>query len=82
MFRRRHLVTNRLLVFDLFKAHIIILIIRSAKRIVTVLLFTPENFENLALTSIQLLFGLLFCRRSSSSKIFDAQLVPGAKDIT
>ena len=82
MFRRRLIVTNRLLVFELFKAHIITLIIVSPKCIVIVLLLPLANFENSALTPIQLAFGLVF-RRSLSSKIFDAQLiqVPAAKDI-
>ena len=42
-------------------------------------LFPPANFENFALTPIQLLFGLAF---GSSSKDFDAQLtrVHVAKD--
>ena len=82
MFRRRLLVTNRLLVFEIFKAHIITLIIVSPKRIVIVLFLPLANFENLSLTPIQLVFGPVF-RRSSSSKIFDAQLgkVPTAKDI-
>ena len=79
MFRRRLLVTDGLLVFELFRAHIIILITTSPKRVVTVLIPFLEKFENSALTPIQLLLQLVF---ESSSKIFDVLLtgVPAAKD--
>ena len=60
-----------MLVFELFMAHIITLIITSPKHIVMVLLLSLANFENSALTPIQLLFQLV-CRLSS--KILDALL--------
>ena len=80
MFCRHLLVTNRLLTFELFNAHIIILIITSLKRVVMVLLLPQANFENSAPIPIQLLFGLIF---RSSLKIFDVLLtgVPAAKDV-
>ena len=71
---------DRPLVFELFRAQLITLIIMSPKRIITLLLHFLANFENFALTPIQLLFGLMF---RSFLKIFDALLtrVPAVKDV-
>ena len=81
VFCHRFVVTNRLLVSEHFGADIIMLIITSLKRIVTVFA-SPflVNFENSALMLIQLLFGLVF---SSSLKVFGMQLtqVHAAKDV-